>query len=75
MARRYYNDYFNADPNSESQEDKRPKKREAARQKIYVRYAEGAELYSMCKNSFMKLAAEMFGIVVAAHLCDFGNIV
>ena len=58
MARRYYNDYFNADPNSESKEDKRPKKREAARQKIYVRYDEGAELYSMCKHSFMKLAAE-----------------
>ena len=27
-------------------------------QKKFVRYDEGAELYSMCKHSFMKLAAE-----------------
>ena len=25
---------------------------------VYVRYDEGAELYSMCKHTFMKLAAE-----------------
>ena len=30
--------------------------------KIYVRYDEGAEMYSMCKHSFMKLAAEAHAV-------------
>ena len=64
MSRRYYDDYLNAKPNSSSQNDssnqneQKPKKREAIRRKKFVRYDEGAELYSMCKHSFMKLAAE-----------------
>lgn len=64
MARRYYDDYFNPKPNSSSQKEssnqneQKPKKREAIRRKKFVRYDEGAELYSMCKHSFMKLAAE-----------------
>ena len=37
---------------------KHQKKREISRPKVYVRYDEGAELYSMCKNTFIKLAAE-----------------
>lgn len=64
MARRYYDDYFNPKPNSSSQKEssnqneQKPKRREAIRKKMFVRYDEGAELYSMCKHSFMKLAAE-----------------
>ena len=64
MARRYYDDYFNPKPNSSSQKEssnqneQKPKRREAIRKKKFVRYDEGAELYSMCKHSFMKLAAE-----------------
>lgn len=30
--------------------------------KVYVRYDEGAEMYSMCKHSFMKLAAEAHAV-------------
>ena len=30
--------------------------------RIYVRYDEGAELYSMCKHSFMKLAADAHAV-------------
>ena len=30
--------------------------------KIYVRYDEGTEMYSMCKHSFMKLAAEAHAV-------------
>ena len=61
MARRYYDDYFNPKPNSSSQKEssnqneQKPKRREAIRKKKFVRYDEGAELYSMCKHSFMKL--------------------
>lgn len=64
MARRYYDDYFNPKSNSSSQKEssnqneQKPKRREAIRKKMFVRYDEGAELYSMCKHSFMKLAAE-----------------
>ena len=64
MARRYYDDYFNPKPNSSSQKEssnqneQKTKRREAIRKKKFVRYDEGAELYSMCKHSFMKLAAE-----------------
>lgn len=32
------------------------------RSKVYVRYDEGAELYSMCKNTFMKLANEAHAV-------------
>ena len=30
--------------------------------KIYVRYDEGAEMYSMCKHTFMKLAADAHAV-------------
>ena len=32
------------------------------KKRIYVRYDEGAELYSMCKHSFMKLAADAHAV-------------
>ena len=62
MARSYYDDHF--DPGADREElrerhqKKHQKKREISRPKVYVRYDEGAELYSMCKNTFIKLAAE-----------------
>ena len=44
-------------PQDASQEKVR-EKRKASVPKTYVRYDEGAELYSMCRHTFMKLAAE-----------------
>ena len=58
MARSYYDDHFDPEANREELRARHQKKKEAARPKIYVRYDEGAELYSMCKHTFMKLAAE-----------------
>lgn len=58
MARNYYNDIFYPAEDRERPGEAHEKKRETSRLKLYVRYDEGAELYSMCRNSFMKLAAE-----------------
>ena len=58
MARSYYNDHFDPEADREELHERHQKKRETTRHKIYVRYDEGAELYSMCKNTFIKLAAE-----------------
>ena len=66
MARHYYNDDFDYKPENTNGKAKRninlemkePKKKDPSNRKIYVRYAEGAERYSMCKNTFMRLAAE-----------------
>ena len=75
MARRYYDDYFNAKPNSSgqnessNQNEQKPKKREAVRKKKFVRYDEGAELYSMRKHSFMKLAAEAGAVYRVNRIC------
>jgi len=58
MARSYYDDHFDPGADREELRARQQKKRETGRPKIYVRYDEGAELYSMCKHTFMKLAAE-----------------
>lgn len=77
MARRYYDDYFNPKPNSSSQKEssnqneQKPKRREAIRKKKFVRYDEGAELYSMCKHSFMKLAAEAGALYKVNRITDY----
>lgn len=38
------------------------KVRDKKNSKTYVRYDEGAERYSMCKHTFMKLAADAHAI-------------
>ena len=58
MARSYYDDRFDPGADREELRERHQKKREISRPKVYVRYDEGAELYSMCKNTFIKLAAE-----------------
>ena len=58
MARSYYDDHFDPGADREELRERHQKKREISRPKDYVRYDEGAELYSMCKNTFIKLAAE-----------------
>ncbi len=58
MARSYYDDHFDPGADREELRERHQKKREISRPKVYVRYDEGAELYSMCKNTFIKLAAE-----------------
>ena len=55
MARSYYDDHFDPGADREELRERHQKKRESNRPKVYVRYDEGAELYSMCKHSFMKL--------------------
>lgn len=58
MAGSYYDDHFDPGADREELRERHQKKREISRPKVYVRYDEGAELYSMCKNTFIKLAAE-----------------
>ena len=58
MARSYYEDHFDPSADREELRERHQKKKESSRPKVYVRYDEGAELYSMCKHTFMKLAAE-----------------
>ena len=58
MARSYYDDHFDPGADREELRERNQRKRENRRQKVYVRYDEGAKLYSMCKHTFMKLAAE-----------------
>ena len=38
------------------------------RSKVYVRYDEGAKLYSMCKHTFMKLANEAQAVYKVGRL-------
>lgn len=52
--------------------------RNLKKDKIYIRYDEGAEMYSMCKHSFMKLAAEAHAVYkintsVVANRDDFST--
>ena len=54
MARSYYDDHFDPGADREELRERHQKKREISRPKVYVRYDEGAELYSMCKNTFIK---------------------
>ena len=58
MARSYYEDHFDPSADRAELRERHQKKKESSRPKVYVRYDEGAELYSMCKHTFMKLAAE-----------------
>ena len=58
MARSYYEDHFDPSADREELRERHQKKKESSRPKVYVRCDEGAELYSMCKHTFMKLAAE-----------------
>lgn len=37
-------------------------KKKDGKNKVYVRYDEGAEMYSMCKHTFMKLAADAHAV-------------
>ena len=59
MARNYYNNDFyypefdKENPKRNDQIKKIPKD-----EKVFFRYDEGAKRYSMCKHSFMKLAAD-----------------
>lgn len=55
MARSYYDDHFDPGADREELRERHQKKREISRPKVYVRYDEGAELYSMCKNTFISL--------------------
>lgn len=41
-----------------SDQVKRPVRKDTGKKKIYVRYPEGAEMYSMSRHTFMKLAAD-----------------
>ena len=61
MARSYYDDHFDPGADREELRERHQKKREISRPKVYVRYDEGAELYSMCKNTFIKFEAGKFG--------------
>ena len=58
MARSYYDDHFDPGADREELRERHQKKREISRPKVYVRYDEGAELYSMCKNTFIKFLSE-----------------
>ena len=58
MARNYYNDVFYPTADREELREAHENGRKTTKLKTYVRYDEGAELYSMCRNSFMKIAAE-----------------
>ena len=59
MARKYYNDNFSVLGIDKGDLTKVNKKKAAPEdEKVFVRYDEGARRYSMCKHSFMKLAAD-----------------
>ena len=51
---------MNSEPtrNKDGQKERSKKRRGTSSPKVYIRYDEGAEMYSMCKHTFMKLAAE-----------------
>ena len=78
MARRYYDDYFNPKPNSSSQKEssnqneQKPKRREAIRKKKFVRYDEGAILYSVGLHTFQDMAKEA-GAVYHVKRCVLVN--
>ena len=59
MARKYYNDNFSVLGIDKGDLPKVNQKKAAPEdEKVFVRYDEGARRYSMCKLSFMKLAAD-----------------
>ena len=58
MARKYYNDNFSVLGIEKGEMLKSSQKKALEDEKIFVRYDEGAKRYSMCRNSFMRLAAD-----------------
>ncbi len=59
MARKYYNDNFSVLGIDKGDLPKVSQKKTAPEdEKVFVRYDEGARRYSMCKHSFMRLAAD-----------------
>ena len=58
MARKYYNDNYSVLEIEKGEMLKSSQKKVPEDEKIFVRYDEGAKRYSMCRNSFMRLAAD-----------------
>ena len=58
MARKYYNDNYSVLGIEKGEMLKSCQKKAPEDEKIFVRYDEGAKRYSMCRNSFMRLAAD-----------------
>ena len=58
MARKYYNDNYSVLGIEKGEMLKSNQKKAPEDEKIFVRYDEGAKRYSMCRNSFMRLAAD-----------------
>ena len=58
MARKYYNDNYSVLGIGKVELPKSGQKKAPEDEKTFVRYDEGARRYSMCKHSFMKLAAD-----------------
>ena len=58
MARKYYNDNYSVLGIEKEEMLKSSQKKAPEDEKIFVRYDEGAKRYSMCRNSFMRLAAD-----------------
>ena len=58
MARKYYNDNYSVLGIEKGEMLKSSQKKAPEDEKIFVRYDEGAKRYSMCRNSFMRLAAD-----------------
>ena len=58
MARKYYNDNYSVLWIEKGEMLKSSQKKAPEDEKIFVRYDEGAKRYSMCRNSFMRLAAD-----------------
>ena len=58
MARKYYNDNYSVLGIEKGEMLISSQKKAPEDEKIFVRYDEGAKRYSMCRNSFMRLAAD-----------------
>ena len=58
MARKYYNDNYSVLGIEKGELLKSSQKKALEDENIFVRYDEGAKRYSMCRNSFMRLAAD-----------------
>ena len=58
MARKYYHDNYSVLGIEKGELPTSSQKKAPEDEKIFVRYDEGAKRYSMCRNSFMRLAAD-----------------
>ena len=58
MARKYYHDNYGVLSIEKGALPTSSQKKAPEDDKIFVRYDEGAKRYSMCRNSFMRLAAD-----------------